>query len=119
MKNKISDPSRRQFLKQTSVAGIGAALTLGISPSLIAGDLNHSSMPAILGGPAASNAAKWIKWPIWIPETDEKRVLEVLRSGVWSRASVVNEFEALWAKTNDAKRCLTVSNGTNASSIAS
>ncbi len=49
MKNKISDPSRRQFLKQTSVAGIGAALTLGISPSLIARDLNHSSMPAILG----------------------------------------------------------------------
>ena len=118
MKNNNSDPSRRKFLKQTSVAGIGTALTLGISTSLIASQLDHSAMPAILGGPSAWNAAKWIKWPIWIPETDEKRVLEVLRSGIWSRASVVNEFEALWAKTNDAKRCLTVSNGTNALIVA-
>ena len=118
MKNNNSDPSRRKFLKQTTVAGIGTAMTLGISTSLIAGQLDHSAMPAILGGPSAWNAAKWIKWPIWNPETDEKRVLEVLRSGIWSRASVVNEFEALWAKTNDAKRCLTVSNGTNALIVA-
>ena len=104
MKNKKSDPSRRKFLKHTSVAGIGTALAMGISPSLIAGGLDNSAVPAILGGPSAWDAAKWIKWPIWIPETDEKRALEVLRSGVWSRASVVNEFEALWAKTNGAKR---------------
>ena len=83
MKNKKSDSSRRKFLKQTSVAGIGTALTLGISPSLIAGELNNSAMPAIIGGPSAWDKAKWIKWPIWIPETDEKRVLEVLRSGIW------------------------------------
>ena len=49
-----------------------------------------------------------------LPETDEKRVLEVLRSGVWSRKDTVTEFENKWAETVGAKRCLTVVNGTNA-----
>ena len=57
--------------------------------------------PAILGGaPVVSSAPKpkWPKWPMWVPSTDEPRVLEVLRSGVWSRAGVVDEFESAWAK---------------------
>jgi len=114
MKNKNTDASRRKFLKQTSVAGAGAVLSMGISPSLIAKGLDNTSRPAILGGPSAWNKARWVKWPIWIPETDEKRVLEVLRSGVWSRASVVSEFEKVWSETLGAKRTLLVSNGTNA-----
>jgi perosamine synthetase len=118
MANKVSDSSRRRFLKQSSLAGVGTVMTMGLTPSLIAGDLNYASKPAILGGPSAWNKAKWIKWPIWVPETDEKRVLEVLRSGIWSRAGVVNEFEAAWAKANDAKRCLLLNNGTNALILA-
>ncbi len=51
---------------------------------------------------------------MWDPATDEKRVIEVLRSGVWSRASVVTEFEQKWAETVGSKRCLAVVNGTNA-----
>ena len=118
MKNKSTDASRRKFLKQTSVAGAGAMLSMGISPSLIAKGLDNTSRPAILGGPSAWDKARWIKWPIWIPETDEKRVLEVLRSGVWSRASVVTEFEKVWSETVGAKRALVVSNGTNALIVA-
>lgn len=118
MKNKNTDASRRKFLKQTSVAGAGAMLSMGISPSLIAKGLDNTSKPAILGGPSAWNKARWVKWPIWIPETDEKRVLEVLRSGVWSRASVVSEFEKVWSETLGAKRTLLVSNGTNALIVA-
>lgn len=118
MKNKSTDASRRKFLKQTSVAGAGAMLSMGISPSLIAKGLDNTSRPAILGGPSAWDKARWIKWPIWIPETDEKRVLEVLRSGVWSRASVVTEFEKVWSETVGAKRTLLVSNGTNALIVA-
>lgn len=91
---------------------------MGISPSLIAKGLDNTSKPAILGGPSAWNKARWVKWPIWIPETDEKRVLEVLRSGVWSRASVVSEFEKVWSETLGAKRTLLVSNGTNALIVA-
>jgi perosamine synthetase len=118
MGNKVSSSSRRRFLKQSSLAGVGAVLTVGLTSSLIAADLNYVSKPAILGGPSAWDKAKWIKWPIWIPETDEKRVLEVLRSGIWSRAGVVSEFEAAWAKVNDAKRCLLLNNGTNALIVA-
>ena len=40
--------------------------------------------------------------------------LEVLRSGVWSRANVVTDFEAKWAQAVGAKRSLAVVNGTNA-----
>lgn len=118
MKNKNTDASRRRFLKQTSVAGAGAMLSMGISPALLANGMDSSSRPAILGGPSAWDKAKWIKWPIWIPETDEKRVLEVLRSGVWSRASVVTEFEKAWSSALGVKRSLLVSNGTNALIVA-
>jgi dTDP-4-amino-4,6-dideoxygalactose transaminase len=118
MGNNVPNSSRRRFLKQSSLAGAGAVLTVGLAPSLMAKDLNDASKPAILGGPSAWDKAKWIKWPIWFPETDEKRVLDVLRSGIWSRAGVVNEFEAAWAKANDAKRCLLLNNGTNALIVA-
>ena len=51
---------------------------------------------------------------MWDPETDEKRVIEVLRSGIWSRGKVVTEFEEKWAETIGSKRCLATTNGTYA-----
>ncbi|OFX35941.1 MAG: glutamine--scyllo-inositol aminotransferase [Bacteroidetes bacterium GWA2_42_15] len=41
-------------------------------------------------------------------------MLEVIRSGVWSRKDVALEFEQRWATLIGAKRCLAVVNGTNA-----
>ncbi|GEO04763.1 hypothetical protein AAE02nite_24270 [Adhaeribacter aerolatus] len=110
--------SRRAFIKQSSLASIGSALSLGLVPSLFASINKAAQTPAILGGPAAWDTRKWPKWPVWNPETDEKRVLEVLRSGVWSRAAVVTEFEKEWAAALDAKRSLAVANGTNALIVA-
>jgi len=110
MKNK----SRRTFLQQSAIAGLGTVLSSSFAPSLFARTSNINSTPAILGGAAKFDIPKWVKWPIWLPEQDEKRLLEVMRSGVWSRASVVTEFEKEWAKTLNVKRCLTVVNGTNA-----
>ncbi len=105
--------SRRKFLKQNTQAGMGAILALGTVPSLFSFNTKTSDIPAILGGnPVHSD--KWIKWPVWNSATDEKRVLEVLRSGVWSRAGTVTEFEKKWAKIIGAKRSLAVVNGTNA-----
>ena len=107
LENEIS---RREFLKQNSIAGAGVIAT-GFSPAIFASA--DVSKPAILGGkPAVSTV--WMKWPMWIPETDEKRVLEVLRSGVWSRDKVVTEFETQWAKTIGMNRCVATVNGTNA-----
>lgn len=110
----MKNSSRRKFIKQSSVAGIGTVLGLHAAPSLFAAHLKSASSSAILGGPAAWNKANWIKWPMWVPETDEKRVIEVLRSGVWSRSSVVEEFEREWSAALGVKRTLTVVNGTNA-----
>jgi perosamine synthetase len=118
MKNRKSDTSRRKFIKQSSIAGMATILAAGTASSLLAAGLGNTAKPAILGGASAWDKAKWVKWPIWIPEADEKRVLEVLRSGVWSRAAMVDEFEREWSKTLDVKRTLTVNNGTNALIVA-
>jgi perosamine synthetase len=74
---------------------------------------NETETPAILGGQKI-RTKEWPKWPIWDSSTDEDQVLRVVRSGVWSRAGVVEEFEKKWADVIGAKRCLTVVNGTNA-----
>ncbi|MEX0772849.1 MAG: DegT/DnrJ/EryC1/StrS family aminotransferase [Balneolales bacterium] len=113
MKKNKRTYSRREFVKQNSIAGAGAYLTLGAAPSIFAGNLQHTETPAILGGNPVRTAS-WPEWPVWNPETDEKRLLETIRSGVWSRADTVSEFEEKWAATVGAKRCLTTGNGTNA-----
>jgi len=105
--------SRRKFVKQNAKAGIGTVLAMGVTPSLLAFNSNGSTEPAILGG-SPTHSGEWAKWPIWNPKTDEEKVIGVLRSGVWSRAGLVTEFEREWAKTIGAKRCLAVVNGTNA-----
>lgn len=110
--------SRRQFLKHSSLAGAGSLLSLGLAPSLLAAEAKNAATPAILGGAPAWEPRRWPKWPIWNPETDDRRVLEVLRSGVWSRAGVVTEFENAWATALGVKRSLAVVNGTNALIVA-
>ncbi len=106
---------RRTFLKQTSlgVAGVAGAASFGSAFASVA----RRGRPAILGGKPAFTG-QWIKWPVWNPDTDEERVIEVLRSGVWSRAGVVAEFEEKWAETIGAKRALATTNGTHALIIA-
>jgi perosamine synthetase len=118
MKNRKADNSRRKFIKQGAIAGMATIITAGSASSILAGGRGNNAQPAILGGAPAWDKARWVKWPIWIPEADEKRVLEVLRSGVWSRAAMVDEFEREWSKALDVKRTLTVNNGTNALIVA-
>jgi perosamine synthetase len=105
--------SRREFVKQNSLAGLGAAVSLSMSPALLAVNITGQDTPAILGGQKI-RTKEWPAWPQWKPEKYEEQVLKVLRSGVWSRATVVTEFEKKWAETIGTKRCLAVVNGTNA-----
>ena len=105
--------SRREFVKRNSVAGLGSMLAIGATPTVCAATSKDAGSLAMLGGQPV-RTKPFPKWPMWNPETDEKRVLEVLRSGVWSRKDVVNEFENKWAETIGTKRCLAVVNGTNA-----
>lgn len=105
--------SRREFVRSNSLAGLGVAITAG-SPALLASSyVKTQETPAILGGQPI-RTKPWPVWPDWNPKTDEEIVLKVLRSGIWSRADVVTEFENQWAKTIGSKRCLAVVNGTNA-----
>lgn len=105
--------SRREFVRNNSFAGLGVAMAAG-SPALLAGSyVKTQDVPAVLGGQPV-RTKPWPAWPDWNPKTDEEMVLKVLRSGVWSRADVVTEFEKQWAKTIGTKRCLAVVNGTNA-----
>ena len=110
-KNKLN---RRIFLKVNSLAGVGASLALNHTPIYAFDFFNKvNQTPAILGGNPIMDH-DWPSWPIWNPETDEKRLLEVMRSGVWSRRNVTLEFEKKWAETIGSKRCLALVNGTNA-----
>jgi perosamine synthetase len=108
-----NDLSRREFLKQNSIAGLGLAVASGFSSSVFSNSVSDFNKAAILGGKPVLNN-NWVDWPMWKPETDEKLVLEVLRSGVWSRDKVVSEFENKWAEKIGMKRCVTTVNGTNA-----
>ncbi len=105
--------SRREFVKKNTLAGLGAAVSMGMAPGILANCASDSTVPAILGGRPVRTEG-WPSWPIWNPETDEELVLKSLRSGVWSRADIVTEFEEKWAETVGAKRCLATVNGTNA-----
>lgn len=105
--------SRREFVKQNSLAGIGAAVALSAGPSLLANCASDTAIPAIIGGQKI-RTKPWPTWPVWDQAADEEAVLKTLRSGIWSRAGVVNEFEKKWAETIGSKRCLAVVNGTNA-----
>jgi perosamine synthetase len=105
--------SRREFVRQNSVAGLGAAVAMGVAPTLLANCATETSTPAILGGQKV-RTKEWPVWPVWDTATDEEQVIKVLRSGIWSRKHVVTEFENKWAELIGSKRCLAVVNGTNA-----
>ena len=106
--------NRKKFIKKGLFGGAGVLVASSFNSSLVLGKTNsNSKLPAILGGQKSHNGV-WPAWPIWDQKTDEKRLLDVMRSGVWSRNKVVTEFESQWAKTIGSKRCLSLVNGTNA-----
>lgn len=122
--HKSNSETRRKFIKSTGMFAAGLALM----PSLSIASENDKGLwsfltgkqddkLAVMGGKPLRTKA-WQKWPMWNPQTDEKRVVDSIRSGVWSRAGIANEFEAAWAKTLGCKRSLTVANGTNALIVA-
>jgi dTDP-4-amino-4,6-dideoxygalactose transaminase len=101
--------TRRQLLTDTSAGTV----VLAASVSRCAGEkTGGSGTPAILGGQPV-RTAPFPRWPNF-RDTDEKTVLPVLHSGVWSRAKVVAEAEKQFAQLMGAKHCLATCNGTNA-----
>ncbi len=110
---KTKSFSRREFIKRNSLTGMGVLLASSAGSPFFAYNSHNADVPTLLGG-VPVHSSGWPGWPVWKPSTDEPKVLEILRSGVWSRASTVNEFEQKWAQLIGSKRCLSVVNGTSA-----
>jgi len=103
--------TRRQFVTAASLTPL-ATLAARTVPAY--GNRSpKTSKLAMLGGKPL-RAKSFPHWPIWDKDKDEQAVVAVLRSGIWSRAKVVAEFEAKYAQLLGAKRCLATTNGTNA-----
>ncbi|GAA4786439.1 DegT/DnrJ/EryC1/StrS family aminotransferase [Olivibacter ginsenosidimutans] len=102
--------TRRKFIQNTTLLGAGTALAWPFSTSFA----EATAKPALLGGAPLMEVKKWPTWPRWVSAADESKIIDVLRSGVWSRADKTDAFEKHWAQTIGTKRCLTVVNGTNA-----
>lgn len=118
---KNPDPTRRGFIRSTGLLATGFLLTPPLISAaaekeagapFLAGS-SGAAVPALLGG-SPIRTKKWPDWPIWNKDTDEKIVVDDLRSGIWSRAELVTEFEKQWAAVIGTKRCLSLVNGTNA-----
>ena len=120
-----NDLTRRQFLRRmakpitaASAGSLAAAVSRAIpsygNPGKRAVHRTaYGGKLAVLGGRPV-RAKAFPGWPIWDKNHDEELILSVLRSGVWSRARVVAEFEKKYAELMGAKRCLATTNGTNA-----
>jgi len=104
---------RREFIKNSALASAGAILATGLTSNVMAEGTRANSTAAVLGGEPVHTKG-WPVWPLWIPDEDDKRVIEDIRSGVWSRSHLATEFEEKWAQALGAKRSLVVVNGTNA-----
>src|SRR5512143_495568 len=104
-----SKKTRRQFLTTTSMA---TAILAGAPRGHAAASSLAHGVPALLGGQPV-RTAPFPRWPNF-READEKAVLPVLRSGVWSRKKVVDEAEKRFARLMGAKHCVATCNGTNA-----
>lgn len=101
--------SRRKFIA-TSGSGVLFTITAGNIPYFMTG--SQTEKPAILGGNPVRKT-KFPSWPIW-DENDENAIVPVLRSGIWSRRTVVTQAEQKLAKLMGSKYCLLTTNGTNA-----
>jgi len=107
----VEQMTRRQFVAAASAGSLAAVVSRAIPA--YGNVAKKTGKPAILGGKPV-RAKPFPKWPIWDKEADEERVVSVLRSGVWSRAGVVAEFEKKYAALLGARRCLATTNGTAA-----
>jgi len=121
--NEKPGSTRRSFIRSTGLFATGVLLAPPLLSSAF-GTVSANGSPYIIGGLQAGTAAvlggapirtkPWPEWPIWDRDKDEKGVVDDLRSGVWSRADRVTEFEKQWAAMVGTKRCLSLVNGTNA-----
>lgn len=105
-----TEMNRRHFIGTSGLAGAGFAAVL---PQLMQA-AETSVKPASLGG-AMAHPGGFPAWPVY-DQTEEKALLEVLRSGEWFRGSgkAVARFEEAYQQLTGAKHCVATASGTAA-----
>lgn len=107
--------NRRKFLQTSALAGASLSLAgTALRPGAVQAAGSASDLPAKLGGkPVCSGGA--VSWPVF-DGTEEKALLDTLRTGHWFRGSgtKVTGFEEAYEKLTGAKHCLATSSGTAA-----
>lgn len=100
---------RRKFLSNIAITGAGFVLGL---PQIA--NASDNGKPALLGGPKA-HPGGYSGWPLF-DSTEEKAVMDVLKSGTWGRlgGNVVSNFEKAYSEMLGVKHTLGVSSGTSA-----
>jgi len=97
--NENQYANRRSFIKSTGVMAAGFLVSPQLiqaakaippvmdgAPTVLA---NNAMGAAVLGGNPV-RTKKWPDWPQWNTATDEKLVVDDIRSGIWSRAGRIN-----------------------------
>ncbi len=103
--------TRRQFVATTSLGSLAAAAA-HVAPVRAAASPSAGTLALHGGAPVRTKG--FSRWPIWDVQQDEEQIVAVLRSGVWSRAKVVADFEKKWAELLGAKQALATTHGTTA-----
>ena len=106
--------SRRHFIGTSSLAGAGLSLGLSaVGSHRAAGAEIGNGKPAMLGGKPVCEG--FPHWPVF-DETEERALLETLRSRQWYRGSgkAVSRFEEAYKKLTGAEHCVATSCGTSA-----
>ncbi len=107
--HSMKSQSRRRFIATT---GSGALFTLAGGAFPYSFTQKVSSKLAVMGGDPV-RTSRFPVWPVW-DANDENGILPVLRSGVWSRRTVVPEAEKRFAELMGSKYCVLTTHGTTA-----
>lgn len=117
---KKNSLTRRTFVKKTSIATAGAALTTGGISSVYAGIIQDGEKPAILGGTPVrqrgSNLGR--SWPVY-DDSDIQMYLDAFKSNRWSEYSNSDQersvqFEKKYAELMGVNYCAMTNSGTDA-----
>ena len=103
--------NRRQFVAATSLGSLAAAAAPATPARAV---FNQTASQLAVRGGKPVRTKGFPGWPMWDRERDEESVVAALRSGVWSRAKLVSEFEKKYAELLGAKHCLATTHGTTA-----
>ena len=102
---------RRDFLRNSSMIGMGAAMGLSSIPYTIQSQTRRS---AVLGGKPSFNG-NWSGWPV-IGAPEEQELMKVLHSGQWCRlgSPTAPRFEDAFRGMTGSGHALATSSGTTA-----